>query len=260
MTDLHLDQADSKFTAELLHKLERENYDIALVTGDIASARHLSEHLAMLAQACGHRPLYVTIGNHDYFGSSIADTKETISHLCRQIPNLHHLSCGGAVDLGNQTIMVGGDGWADGQWRGQKTKDITSPDHYSIRDFRGLNKWERFRKMRELGKESALSIINRLRPALRNNRHIYVASHIPAFRTSALFDGKPCDANHQPHFVHAQLGAMLIWMAEHNFSRNFTVLAGHTHSECRDVVLANLTSIIGGHRKHRPDIQIIFAA
>ncbi|MDP3850703.1 MAG: metallophosphoesterase [Luteolibacter sp.] len=260
MTDLHLDQADSNSTSQLLKKLEGEEYDMALITGDVASSQHLSEHLTMLAKACGSRPIYITLGNHDFYGSSITGTRQLIEKVCRQVPNLHHLSNGGAVDLGNRTILVGGDGWADGQWRGRRTKDINSPDHYSIRDFRGLNKWERLRKMRALGQASAVSIINRLRPALRFNRHIYVASHIPAFRTSALFDGKPCDANHQPHFVHAQLGAILIWSAKSNPSTRFTSLAGHTHSECKDVVLHNLTSIVGGHRKHRPDIQGILAA
>lgn len=259
MTDLHLDQAESKSTSQLLQKLETQEYDIALITGDVASSRDLAEHLTMLAKACGDRPLYFTLGNHDFYGNTIADTRQLITNVCRQIPNLHYLSSGGAVDLGNRTVLVGGDGWADGQWRGRKTKDIISPDHYSIRDFRGLNKWECFRKMRQLGQASAVSIINRMRPALRYNRQIYVASHIPAFRTSAHFDGKPCDANHQPHFVHAQLGAMLIWMAQRNSTTRFTVLGGHTHSECKDIVLENLTSIIGGHRRHRPEIQKILA-
>jgi hypothetical protein len=260
MTDLHLDQADSKSTSQFLKKLEGEEYDMALITGDVASSQHLSEHLTMLARACGRRPLYITLGNHDFYGSSIAGTLQLIEKVCGQVPNLHHLSSGGTVDLGNRAVLVGGDGWADGQWRGCKTKDINSPDHYSILDFQGLNKWERIRKMRSLGQESAVSIMNRLKPAMRFKSHIYIASHIPAFRTSALFDGKPCDANHQPHFVHAQLGAMLIWTAKRNSSTRFTVLSGHTHSECKDVILANLTSIVGGHRKHRPDIQAILAA
>ena len=259
MTDLHLDQADSKPTAELLHKLAGSEYDIALITGDIASSRHLPEHLAMLAKAC-QRPLYVTLGNHDHYGSSIAETREQISRLCRQITNLHHLSSQGGVELGNQTVLVGGDGWADGQWRGRKETDIDSPDHYSIRDFRGLCKWARYRKMRDLGHGATSSIRQRLKPALRYCRKIIVATHVPAFRTSALFNGMPCDADHQPHFVHATLGAMLIGIARENPTKQFLVLSGHTHSNCFDHVLPNLTSLVGGHRKHTPQIQDILAA
>ncbi len=260
MTDLHLDQSDSKSTAALLHKLAGTEYDIALITGDIASSRHLSEHLAMLAKACGHRPLYVTLGNHDHYGSSIAETREQLSRLCQQITNLHHLSSQGAVDLGNQTVLVGGDGWADGQWRGRKTENINSPDHYSIGDFRKLGYRERLNIMRTLVRESTASIRERLKPALRSARRIIIANHIPAFRTSALFDGKPCDSNHQPHFVQATLGAMLIGMARENPTKQFLVLSGHTHSNCTDHVLANLTSLVGGHSKHKPLIQDILAA
>lgn len=260
MTDLHLDQADSKSTAELLHKLEESEYDIALITGDIASSRHLPEHLAMLAKACGRRPLYITLGNHDYYGSSIADTHDHIGRLCRQIPNLHHLESRGPVELGNHTILIGGDGWADGQWRGRKEKDINSPDHYSIRDFRGLCKWARYRKMRDLGREATSSIRQRLKPALRHSRNIIVANHVPAFRTSALFNGKPCDSNYQPHFVQATLGAMLIGVAREYPEKQFLALSGHTHSNCTDHVLSNLTSLVGGYCKHRPQIQDILAA
>lgn len=260
MTDLHLDQADSKSTTAFLHKLAGSEYDIALITGDIASSRHLPEHLAMLAKACGHRPLYVTLGNHDHFDSGITEMREQLSRLCRQITNLHHLSSQGAVDLGNHTVLVGGDGWADGQWRGRRTKVIHSPDHYSISDFHKLSYCERLNKMRTLGRESTASIRERLKPALRSARRIIIANHIPAFRTSALFDGKPCDSNHQPHFVQATLGAMLIGMARENPTKQFLVLSGHTHSNCTDHVLANLKSLVGGHCKHKPQIQDILAA
>lgn len=260
MTDLHLDQADSKQVADFLRKLEFSEYDLALVTGDISSSRVLPEYLEMLAKACGIRDLYITLGNHDHYGSSISETLERTSRLCDQIPNLHHLSAGGALDLGNHTFLIGGDGWADGQWRGKRTEDIRSPDHYSILDFRKLNKWARYRKMKQLGKESTDAIRQRIKPKLRSAQKIIVASHVPPFRSSALYNGKPCDANHQPHFVQATLGAMLIGMAKENPKKEFMTLSGHTHSECSDQVFSNLTSIVGGHKKHQPKIQQILAA
>lgn len=260
MTDLHLDQANSKHTAEFLRELENSEFDIALITGDIASSLNLPEHLVMLAKACGDKPLYVTLGNHDYYGSSISETIESTCLLCSHIPNLHHLSASGATDLGNQTFLIGGDGWADGQWRGRRTEDIRSPDHYSIRDFRSLNKWQCYRKMKQLGKESTNAIRQRLKPKLRNAQKIIVANHIPPFRTSALFNGKPCDANYQPHFVQSTLGAMLIGMAKENREKQFITLSGHTHSECSDQIFSNLTSLVGGHKKHQPKIQQILAA
>lgn len=173
MTDIHLDQADSTATNKLLSQLESSDYDIALVTGDISSSRHLPEILAMLSKACGpQRPLYITCGNHDYYGSSIAETQRLLSGLCRQIPNLHHLSAGGAVDLGNRAILVGADGWADNQWRGKREKDIHSPDHRSIADFRKLHAWGRSRLMRSLGVASTDSVRKRLRPKLRKAKMI----------------------------------------------------------------------------------------
>lgn len=260
MTDLHFDQADSKQVANFLRKLETSEYDLALVTGDISSSRNLPECLEMLAKACGEKPLYITLGNHDYYGSSISETLERTSRLCRQIPNLVHLSSEAAVDLDNQTFLIGGDGWADGQWRGHRTEDISSPDHYSIHDFRKLNKWARYRKMKLLGIKSTDAIRHRIKPKLRSAQKIIVASHVPPFRTSALYNGEPCDANHQPHFVHSTLGAMLIGMAEENPDKQFISLSGHTHSECTDQIFTNLSSFVGGHIKYNPKIQEILAA
>ncbi len=260
MTDLHLDQADNNQMADFIRKLESSEFDIALLTGDISSSRDLPEYLEMLSKACGSRDLYFTLGNHDHYGSSISETLDRSRRLCSQIPNLHHLSTGGAVDLGNHTFLIGGDGWADGQWRGKRTEDIRSPDHYSIRDFRSLNKWQCYRKMKQLGKESTNAIRQRLKPKLRNAQKIIVANHIPPFRTSALFNGKPCDANYQPHFVQSTLGAMLICMAKENREKQFIMLSGHTHSECSDQIFPNLTSLVGGHKKNQPKIQQILAA
>lgn len=260
MTDLHLDQADSNQMADLTRKLESSEFDLALITGDISSSRDLSDYFAMLAKACGNRPLYITLGNHDYYGSSISETIEKTARLCRRIPNLHHLSAGDAIDLGDYTFLIGGDGWADGQWRGLRTEDIRSPDHHSIEDFRKLNKWARYRKMKQLGIESTNAIRQRVKPKLRSAKKIIVASHVPPFRTSALYDGKPCDANYQPHFVHSNLGAMLIGMAKENRKKQFLALSGHTHSECSDQIFPNLISLVGGHKRHQPKIQKILAA
>jgi len=260
MTDLHLDQADSRATKKLLHQLESTEYEIALITGDIASARHLPDCLEMVAGACGGRPLYVVLGNHDYYGSCISATTDMMRRISSNIPNLHHLSSLGPVDLGDHGILVGCDGWADGQWRGKKSENIHSPDHYSLSDFKNMSYWGRIRMMRSLGQEAATSLSKRLRPSLRRHRKIIIASHVPPFRTAALFNGKPCDANHQPHFVHSKLGAMLIKIAGHCPSKEFTILGGHTHSECTDLVLPNIRCSIGGHQKNHPRIQQVIAA
>jgi predicted phosphohydrolase len=260
MSDLHLDKADASATSKLIKELKNSDYDLALVTGDISSYKNLAEHLNLLAKACGARPLYLTLGNHDYYGSSIASTGQLISKLCRAIPNLHHLDAEDGVSLGNQTILIGTDGWADAQWRGQRTKNISSPDHYSIEDFRKLGNWDRIGLMRELGRKSANKVGIKLKAKFKSARKCIVASHVPPFRTSAIFSGKPCDPDHQPHYVHAKLGATLIWFAERNPKAEILALSGHTHTYCEDHVLPNLTSIVGEHRRNQPRIQQILAA
>ena len=66
LTDLHLDMATDEARGHFLDKLAGIRYDAVLITGDISTSRHLTRHLAEISRACGPRPVYFILGNHDY--------------------------------------------------------------------------------------------------------------------------------------------------------------------------------------------------
>lgn len=259
MSDLHLDQALSKKCNALLRKLRIADYDAAIITGDTAASATLIPHLEALAQACAPRPLYVIHGNHDFYGSSLSTTQAELRKLCHRVSNLHHLQDHGAVWLNNRTVLVGHHGWADARcgW-GAKTC-VRNPDHWCIDDFRKLDPAARFELMAELGKESARWIRLNLNPVLRRAEKLIIATHVPAFETSAHYDGKPCGPLHTPHYVNATLGGFLIGTARHNLTKSFIVLSGHTHSEVRERILGNLESRVAGAKRGNPLIQCILS-
>lgn len=114
VTDIHLDYLDqpqdlTDFTASLVS----EAIDSLLVTGDIANAPELDESLEKLAEGIG-RPVYFVLGNHDFYGGSIADVRSRMVKLCRRNPRLFWLPAEGVVAIGPGTGLIGHEGWADG--------------------------------------------------------------------------------------------------------------------------------------------------
>lgn len=255
MTDLHLDNASSADLKRITREIAASNHHAALVTGDISCSRFLCEHLEALAKACHPRPLYFTLGNHDFHGSTFAQTHDKVRRLCRSIRNLHHLEDAGPVPLGDHAALVGHAGWADAACGWGARTVIPNPDHECIQDFRKISVVDRFRLMRDLGRESSISIRNSLFGAFRTRRHVIVATHVPPFPSTAMYDGTPCGPCHQPHFVNMGMGAMLIAVANRNPTRRITVLAGHTHSPAEQSILANLHASVGLARTGQPRIQ-----
>ena len=254
-TDLHLDLATDLNRNRFLSELSSTDYDAALITGDLATATSICDHLELLAAACHPRPLYFVLGNHDFYGSPMAHTYDQVTRLCRSVPNLFHLQDAGPVALGRHTVLIGQHGWADARsgW-GFKTV-IENPDHWNIPDFRELTRDERFRKMGLLARQAAGAIRTRVLAGFRNHKHVIIATHVPPFPTTAKYDGKPCGETHLPHFTNVTVGAMLIGLAKQNCHKQITVLSGHTHSRAEQRILTNLDARVGGARSGTPVIQ-----
>jgi Icc protein len=257
LSDLHLDYASPSRHNKLLCELKTSHFDAAVITGDTADSKSLIHHLEILAIACSPKPLYIVLGNHDFFGSSLDQTKSEVRKLCSKIDNLHHLQDHGAVWLSTRTILLGHHGWADAKCGWGSQTHVRNPDHWSIADFRNLIKSERFELMKKLGKDSTQSIRSGLNSVLRKRRHLIIATHVPPFESSAHYNGKPCGPCHSAHFVNSSMGGMLIGTARHNPNTKFTTISGHTHSPVQEYILENLESRVAGVKRGRPQIQDI---
>lgn len=255
LTDLHLDRTAPDERSALFRKLRNDDYDQAIITGDIATAETLCDELAQLADACGKKPLYYTLGNHDFYGSDLEQVYGRMRRLCDKIPNLHHLQDAGVVRLNQTTALVGHHGWADARagW-GRKTV-IKSPDHVSIDDFSRLSQSECYDRMEGLGNESTKLIRRLLVPTLARYQHVVVATHVPPFPSCTQYDDRRCGKTHLPHYCNVSMGAMLIALAKRHSHRRITVIAGHTHSACKANIIKNLRCIVGGVIPRKPQIQ-----
>lgn len=255
LTDLHLDRTDNRKKRAFLAKIAGMEYDALVLTGDISSAPFLASHLRELASACFPHPLYFVLGNHDFHSGTIDAVEEEVDAVCRSTENLHHLRGREIVPLSHDTALIGNRGWPDARagW-GNKTI-IASRDHQAIGDFRKLTKNALFLRMEMLGHESAMSFRRVLPIALSRYRHVVVATHVPPFHQAAHYNGHPCGATHQPHFVNLSAGLALCGIARQFPRKRVTVLAGHTHSPIHTWILSNLDVRVGGAKSGAPAIQ-----
>lgn len=84
-----------------------DDYDVAILAGDIADFKSMPQALAFAADNL-KRATYV-IGNHEGYGGSINDALVRASDICAKTSNLHHLDCESIVIDGVK--IVGATGW-----------------------------------------------------------------------------------------------------------------------------------------------------
>lgn len=257
MTDLHLDQADEAQRGQLLDRLRTEQYNAAVLTGDISIASRLTDDLATLAEACSPRMLYFVLGNHDFHGSSFDAVDEKVARVCAG-RNLHHLQCEEVIDLGSGSALVGHRGWADARAGYGKRTRIPPRDALCIQDFAGKPDGEVFDRMEALGDASARSFRHVLPYALTCYSEVWVATHVPPFAESAHYNGHPCGPLHAPHYTNLAVGKVIRGVAGHFGRKRLRVLCGHTHCPVVYRPSESLEVHTGRVLLGRPGVQRVF--
>jgi predicted phosphohydrolase len=251
ISDLHLDKASLSSKAGFLKRLEATDHNAVLITGDISVASLLPQHLGEIVEASG-RPVIITTGNHDYYGSSFHKVDKAIEAIRAKHPNLIALGGGEIIEFSRSTCLVGHRGWYDGLAGSGANTRIQSPDQYAIEDFRNLSRSAFFRKLKELGEESA-DYFRRLLPlALSRHRQVLLGTHVPPFTQGIRFDGKGCVWNRQPFFSNRALGNLLWGISKRFPGREIQVLAAHTHSRAAVTLRPNLSMRIAAARPGYP--------
>jgi len=254
LSDLHLDKASLTEKRHFFKKLQNYDSDTVLITGDISVAGKLSEHLEEISDACGNRPVIFVTGNHDYYASSFLEVDREIKTLCLKQSNLIALGRGEIVELSKSTALVGHRGWYDGLAGSSSKTRIDCPDRYGIADFKYLSRAAFFRKLEQLGKESAEYFRQLLPYALTKYKNVLLATHVPPFTQGLRYDGKGCVWNKQPYFANRSLGN-LIWGISKRFpDRQIQIYAGHTHSAASVQIRQNISLDVAGAKPGKPSI------
>jgi 3',5'-cyclic AMP phosphodiesterase CpdA len=239
-SDLHWDRANEENRERFLSEFRECGADAAVITGDIATSHDLTDVLGLLARTFQPRPIYFTLGNHDYFGSWIRSVDRRVIEMCRDT-NLYPLGYDEKpIRLASDCALIGHHGWGDGmadfgRWYLPPIRDFDA-----IGDFRKKPLRKKFDLIKHLGEESARYFTRSLRQALRSCSRVFVATHVPPF-TNALRSRRP-DRNGdlRPHFCNFAAGRAINSLAYAHPNKRIWVLAGHTHTPFSDIMISKL--------------------
>ena len=113
LTDLHLNFPSDKQAEAFYAALASTEADCFAFTGDIGEAPNVEHYLRLLDTSL-KRPVYLVLGNHDFYRGSIASVQERVQNLCMASSNLHWMpKKEGIMPLSEHTCLIGHDGWGD---------------------------------------------------------------------------------------------------------------------------------------------------
>jgi 3',5'-cyclic AMP phosphodiesterase CpdA len=257
LTDIHLEFLDHSAFSDFLKKLGEQDGDALLISGDIAQAPSVEDHLTNLAETL-QIPVYFVLGNHDCYEGSIPEVRDRVGGFAKDSALLHWLSDCGPISLTPTTSLVGHDGWGDGRLGDYDHSTVSLSDFFLIRELTGLSPKERLGKLKDLGDEAAEHLRRVIPEALKSAEHVVVLTHVPPFREAAWYEGHPSNSQWLPFFSCKAVGDVLYTTMQSHPDKRMTVLCGHTHGGGRSKILPNLKTITGPARYGHPAIQEVF--
>lgn len=259
LTDIHLNFLGTEDRKNFYRTVAAASGDKILISGDIAEAPTVSEILKEMAKTL-QKPIYFVLGNHDYYHGQIESVRQEMRELTKNEPLLHWLPESGVHDLGNQTILLGEDCWADGGYGDYSNSGVVLNDSQMIIDlFQNyiLGKYRLLEKMQQLADQDAQNLKIRLVEAIKNHhpKKVIILIHVPPFKEACLYEGKISNDDFLPFFSSKITGDVLTQMAQENKEIEFLVLCGHTHNKAYWQSSENLIIKAGSAEYARPEIQ-----
>lgn len=266
-TDTHFNFIDDELTVkEFAYTAMKGGTQGLVFTGDISTAHSLVGHLAYVENIV-NMPIYVVLGNHDFYGSSIVDVRKTMHELTNMSKYIRYLSVVPYVQLSPTTFLVGHDCWYDARNGNERDNTFVLSDWLLIKEFAPFsggqyyviankdvkNRHEIVLQARVLADEGATHVANGIKAAMKHNvKNIIVTMHAPPFPEAHVHNGTIGNTNAQPWFTSKVCGDMLLRASRAYKNVNFIVLCGHTHGTCSVQVTKNLVVHVGGAEYGHP--------
>ncbi len=256
LTDIHLEFLTVQEVQLFFQKIVAVKASGIFLTGDISIAKNIYHHLTLMAKMLSV-PIYFVLGNHDYYGGKISETRQMVETIANESSNLCYLPAAGVVELTNLVGLIGHGSWADGRLGSSQNSNIFLNDYLKIENFIGKGKAERFALLNQLGDQAAIYLEKSLQRAIELYVDIYLLTHVPPFTEACWHNGAIAEDDFLPHFACKAVGDILIKIMSSHPEKRLTVLCGHTHSEGIAQILPNLQVKTGKAQYGHPEIQKI---
>jgi predicted phosphohydrolase len=255
-SDVHLNflgkQPDMR--NDFYQQLKEADGEVILITGDIAESECVVRYITEIMDYT-QKPIYFVLGNHDFYGSNIAQVK-------RSVKSLGWLGGKQFIELSATTALIGVDGWGDCRNGDYENSRLTMSDWIYIDDLRkeyGKGMAPLKKQLMRLADLDANKLKRRVQKVLKNSSitRIIIASHVPPFEEVCLNAGKKSTPSGLPFFSSKCLGDAILPIAKKNPQVDFLWLSGHTHSRAKHKPCNNLQSKVARAEYYLPRIEEI---
>jgi predicted phosphohydrolase len=268
-TDLHLDHVDDKKLISFAESLNKSKSDFILFTGDISNSTSVTYKLSAIEHIV-KRPLYFVLGNHDYYGSSVEVVRKQMHDLTNVAQYLRYLPTHTYSRLTDNVALVGHDCWYDAGYGNLKQTKMIFNDWIMIKEYAGTINRESlynvnadYKKVvdvsQKLAHQGVIHIFNGLKDALKDKkiRKVLIASHVPAYLQSHMYEGKLGDDTAHPWFLCKMLSKVIDDACSFYPDRQFVLLSGHTHGRYKNRIRENLEVMVGDAEYGNPKIESV---
>lgn len=240
ITDPHLDHLSDQDLEQWLARISSFEGDAVLLTGDIAESNSICGFLRRVALC--HPTIWFVLGNHDMYGSTIAETRARVNELCKAQSNLHYLPAQAPIQVSKIASLIGIDGWSDGRAGDFLASEVMLNDYRRIGELKNLERVERFQRLQQLGNEEASGLAASLAQIDTSvTQRLYVATHVPPFRQACWYQGSNELNEWTPHFTCVAVGEVLQIFAKKYSHIDIQVVCGHTHHSGVIMIEPNLS-------------------
>jgi len=232
VTDLHIDHCTKESKTALYNEIKAARLDGLVVTGDITTAKDMSNHIYELADCMAPKDLFFVLGNHDYWGSSLYKVRRVVENLTEVEDHINYLPACDPVSLSTSVALVGVDGWYDGR------VGCANPPKLIMNGWRLMDDYILFNgdpnlilmKSREIAEAESEMLRMKLTEACQKHNSVIIATHFPPWREAAWHRHHLSDDTFAPWFTSITVGETIEDVAAEYPLTNFLVLTGHTHS------------------------------
>ncbi|MFO7610444.1 MAG: metallophosphoesterase [Candidatus Krumholzibacteriia bacterium] len=264
-SDIHLGHADPEATAAFCRRVHASGASALLLGGDISVAPELVADLGLLADAVG-LPIRFVLGNHDYYGGSVAAVRQQVAAL--DDPRLDWLEGTGWRELAPGVGLVGEGGWGDARLGTFATSTVLLNDYLVIAELRRVFATEAWdgtlggqdalrAALQALGDEAAARLRPSLRAAAAACDQVIVLCHVAPFAAATFHEGRMSEPEFLPGFACGATGEVIAAVAADHPGCRFTLLCGHTHGGGTAAIAPNVFAHVQAARYGAPDFLLV---
>ncbi len=249
VSDIHLNFL--KDARPFYEEMRQKGADCVVISGDIAESHNVVSYIEDMTAALG-KPVWFVLGNHDFYGSSVAAVKSSVR-------SLNHLGSKQIVELNADTALIGVDGWGDTRNGDYENSRLVMSDWLLIDDLRieygkGMHKLKI--KLMQLADSDAGKLKRRVLKALEAGyKKIIIVTHVPAFEEACTYAGRKSTPGGLPFFSSKCLGDAILPIAKCHPQVDFLWLSGHTHSRVKYRPCNNMTVKVAKAEYYCPKIE-----